>query len=173
MKKILVMLSTCALVACTGKTTTDNNSSEAVETEVEVVEVESPFNTMSEDQMTKVGNEFLTAVVNGDLQKALTYFSRNYVAEEHDQFLNGRTSQFITEFFAMEYTNEEGNSEWKNIDLSDIKAAKVVKADSGDGLNGSITIELEMADGKKYTGKFTMEMEMPNSEAPTLYGAVG
>ena len=173
MKKIFLLFSVCALAACTGKAPVNGPEAETTTEPTEEMEVEAPYNTLNEEQMKREGNEFLNAIVSGDLQKALTYFSHNYVAEQHDQFQNGNTKQFITDFFANDYTTEEGSKEWKNIELSDIKGAQVIEVDTGDGLSGVIFVELELQDGKKYVGQFTMEMEMPGSETPTLIGAVG
>ena len=160
MKKNFLLIPMCVLaVACTNKPA-NSNTCEAGESSVLEVEgtTEGDYNYQeSEKLITKSAEEFLSAIEKHDLGKALTFFSPEYVAEQHDNFLKGNTEQFFTEFFASEYSKEDGTTEWKNdIQTSDIVVARLVSVSVGDEPEDHITVELELKDGKKYTTSFTM-----------------
>ncbi len=47
-----------------------------------------------------IANGFITTLMEGNLKGTLYFFDPDYVAEEHDSFLEGRTEQFVAEFLA-------------------------------------------------------------------------
>ena len=50
-----------------------------------------------------IANGFISTLTQGHLKGALSFFDPNYVAEQHDDFLEGRTEQFLAEFLAGNY----------------------------------------------------------------------
>lgn len=47
-----------------------------------------------------IANGFISTLMQGNLKGTLYFFDPSYVAEEHDNFLEGRTEQFVQEFLA-------------------------------------------------------------------------
>ena len=45
-----------------------------------------------------ITNAFISTLMQGNLKGTLQFFDPNYVAEQHDDFLEGRTEQFVAEF---------------------------------------------------------------------------
>lgn len=47
-----------------------------------------------------IANSFITTLMEGNLKGTLFFFDPAYVAEQHDDFLEGRTKQFVAEFLS-------------------------------------------------------------------------
>ena len=47
-----------------------------------------------------IAHGFISTLMEGNLKGTLYFFDPNYVAEQHDDFLEGRTEQFVAEFLA-------------------------------------------------------------------------
>lgn len=45
-----------------------------------------------------ITNAFISTLMPGELKGTLQFFDPDYVAEQHDSFLEGRTEQFVAEF---------------------------------------------------------------------------
>ena len=45
-----------------------------------------------------ITNAFISTLMQGGLKGTLQFFDPDYVAEQHDSFLEGRTEQFVAEF---------------------------------------------------------------------------
>jgi hypothetical protein len=45
-----------------------------------------------------IANGFISTLMQGNLKGTLYFFDPDYVAEQHDDFLQGRTEQFVAEF---------------------------------------------------------------------------
>jgi len=45
-----------------------------------------------------ITNAFISTLMQGELKGTLQFFDPDYVAEQHDSFLEGRTEQFVAEF---------------------------------------------------------------------------
>lgn len=45
-----------------------------------------------------ITNGFISTLMSGNLKGTLGFFDPDYVAEQHDSFLEGRTEQFVAEF---------------------------------------------------------------------------
>jgi hypothetical protein len=45
-----------------------------------------------------ITNAFISTLMQGNLKGTLQFFDPSYVAEQHDDFLEGRTEQFVSEF---------------------------------------------------------------------------
>ncbi len=71
-----------------------------------------------------IANGFISTLMEGNLKGTLGFFDPSYVAEQHDDFLEGRTEQFVAEFLS-------GNVKKGYYDmtpkLSRIKSMKVKK----------------------------------------------
>ncbi|MBR6036488.1 MAG: hypothetical protein IKP41_06000 [Bacteroidaceae bacterium] len=50
-----------------------------------------------------ITNAFISTLMQGELKNTLEFFDPNYVAEQHDNFLEGRTEQFVAEFLCGSY----------------------------------------------------------------------
>jgi len=123
MKKIFYILSLFAVCACTntpGKGSADNADNESSYTESN----EEGLPTCKE-YMEELAKGFAEAVEKHDLQKAMTYLSPRYVKEQHDDFLGGRTEQFISELLGG--TLPDGSFSCPRI--SEIVSVEVLNAD--------------------------------------------
>lgn len=50
-----------------------------------------------------ITNAFITTVMQDNLKASLAFFDPDYVAEQHDSNLEGRTEQFVSEFLCGTY----------------------------------------------------------------------
>ena len=66
-----------------------------------VVEVHAQNYTKS--TVKGIANGFIAELMQKNLRGTLGFFDPNYVAEQHDDFLEGRTEQFVAEFLAGSY----------------------------------------------------------------------
>jgi hypothetical protein len=85
----IVLISLLFLVSCT---TPKNLPNGAVEVKL--------MNSMDE-----FVTEFLSAVIAKDQIMVMVMMHPSYVKEQHDEFLEGRTKQFLSEFFGAEFNN--------------------------------------------------------------------
>lgn len=109
----------------------------------------------SEEYMTAFTNEFATAYLQGNLQKALQFFSPQYVAEQHDNALGGRTEQFIAEFLSGAYTNDAGEEVYLSPKAEEISTITVVQVECA----GSpiVTVSVGLKNGKFYNVPLSTE----------------
>lgn len=116
-----------------------------------------------------ITNSFIATLMSGDLQGTLEFFDPNYVAEQHDSFLEGRTEQFIAEFLAGSYKK---GFYFITPELSRIKSMKVKKT-CCDLEKNEIYADVEIL--MDYGVKYTVRLEMLVTEYGDLrfIGAVG
>ena len=107
--------------------------------------------------------------MSGDLQGTLEFFEPNYVASQHDSFLEGRTEQFVAEFLAGSYKK---GFYFITPELSRIKSMKVKKT-CCDLEKNEIYADVEIL--MDYGVKYTVRLEMLVTEYGDLrfIGAVG
>ena len=116
-----------------------------------------------------ITNSFIATLMNGDLQGTLEFFEPNYVAEQHDNFLEGRTEQFVAEFLAGSYKKD---FYFITPQLNRIKSMKVKKTCCNLKKNEIYAnVEILMDYGVKYTVK--LEMVITESGDLFFIGAVG
>ncbi len=116
-----------------------------------------------------ITNSFIATLMSGDLQGTLEFFDPNYVAEQHDSFLEGRTEQFVAEFLAGSYKK---GFYFITPELSRIKSMKVKKT-CCDLEKNEIYADVEIL--MDYGVKYTVRLEMLVTEYGDLrfIGAVG
>lgn len=68
-----------------------------------MVVVDANAQEYTKNTVKKITNSFISTLLQGDLKDTLEFFDPNYVAEQHDDFLEGRTEQFVSEFLAGNY----------------------------------------------------------------------
>ncbi|MBR5982869.1 MAG: DUF4878 domain-containing protein [Bacteroidales bacterium] len=119
----------------------------------------------------KITKGFISAVMSGDLKKSLDYFAYEYVREQHDGFLEGRTEQFVMEFIGGVPITKEG----KQLDfvtptlqnIASIKIKDVVII----GEEMYSVIEVKLKDGSKYSTD--LNIVTVDGEMLRFWGAVG
>lgn len=116
-----------------------------------------------------ITNSFIATLMSGDLQGTLEFFEPNYVASQHDSFLEGRTEQFVAEFLAGSYKK---GFYFITPELSRIKSMKVKKT-CCDLEKNEIYADVEIL--MDYGVKYTVRLEMLVTEYGDLrfIGAVG
>jgi len=116
-----------------------------------------------------ITNSFIATLMSGDLQGTLEFFDPAYVSEQHDNFLEGRTEQFVAEFLAGSYKK---GFYFITPELSRIKSMKVKKT-CCDLEKDEIyaNVEILMDYGVKYTVK--LEMHITEYGDIRFIGAVG
>ena len=60
--------------------------------------VDANAQTYKKSTVKGLANGFISTLMEGNLKGTLYFFDPNYVAEQHDDFLEGRTEQFVAEF---------------------------------------------------------------------------
>ena len=116
-----------------------------------------------------ITNSFIVTLLQGDLQGTLEFFEPNYVADQHDNFLEGRTEQFIAEFLAGSYKK---GFYFITPELNRIKSMKVKKTCCDLEKNEIYAnVEILMDYGVKYTVK--LEMVISENGDMCFIGAVG
>ncbi|MCQ2218747.1 MAG: hypothetical protein MJZ33_09765 [Paludibacteraceae bacterium] len=162
MKKILYALTLCTLTACNSKPSASNDQNEIVMAEPDCT-----------SDMTLYTERFAQAYLDGDLKKALTFFSPSYVEEQHDGMLGGRTEQFISEFLGSGiYTDANGEEKYVSWHPNNIVSITVVSVDCNG--NPKITVKIALKNGEIYEEVLDTEMvDTENGPKPMFVGAFG
>ena len=119
----------------------------------------------------KITKGFISAVMSGDLKLSLEYFAPEYVSEQHDSFLEGRTEQFVMEFIGGVPVTKEGKQldyiTPKQRDIASMKIKDVVII----GETMYSVVEVTLKDGSKYTTD--LNIAVVDGEMLRFWGAVG
>ncbi|MBO7591895.1 MAG: hypothetical protein J6T00_00790 [Bacteroidaceae bacterium] len=132
-----------------------------------VVEVNAQEYTKS--TVKGIANGFISTLMQGQLKGVLSFFDPNYVAEQHDDFLEGRTEQFVAEFLAGNYKK---GYYFITPELDRIKSMKVKKTCCDlekDEIYADVQILMD------YGVKYTVRLQLRVTDAGDLrfIGAVG
>ncbi len=123
----------------------------------------------NKNTVKNITNSFITTLMSGDLQGTLEFFDPNYVADQHDNFLEGRTEQFVAEFLAGSYKK---GFYFITPQLNRIKSMKVKKTCCDLKKNEIYAdVEILMDYGVKYTVR--LEMLITENGDMCFIGAVG
>lgn len=116
-----------------------------------------------------ITESFISTLMRGDLEDTLEFFDSNYKEEQHDNFLEGRTEQFVAEFLAGEYKKGYNFITPK---LDRIKSMKVKKTYCDPEKNEIYAdVQILMDYGVKYTVR--LELRINESGEMGFIGAVG
>jgi len=119
----------------------------------------------------KITKGLISAIMSGDLKKSLEYFAPEYVSEQHDSFLEGRTEQFVMEFIGGVPVTKDGEQldfiTPKQKDIASMKIKDVVVLDE----TMYSVIEVTLKNGSKYTTD--LNIEVIGGEMLRFWGAVG
>lgn len=119
----------------------------------------------------KITKGFISAIMSGDLKLSLEYFAPEYVSEQHDSFLEGRTEQFVMEFIGGVPVTKEGKQldyiTPKQKDIASMKIKDVVII----GETMYSVVEVTLKDGSKYTTD--LNIAVVDGEMLRFWGAVG
>lgn len=116
-----------------------------------------------------ITNSFIATLMQGDVKGTLEFFAPSYVAEQHDDFLEGRTEQFVAEFLA---GNVKKDYYAITPQLDRIKSMKVKKTccnPEKDEIYADVQILMD------YGVKYTVRLQLIVTESGDLcfIGAVG
>ena len=116
-----------------------------------------------------IANGFISELMQGNLKGTLYFFDPSYVAEQHDDFLEGRTEQFVAEFLA---GNIKKDYYVFTPQLDRIKSMKVKKTYC-DVENDEIYADVQIL--MDYGVKFVVRLQMRVTDSGDLrfIGAVG
>ncbi len=116
-----------------------------------------------------ITKNFISTLMEGDLEGTLFFFDPGYVAEQHDNFLEGRTKQFVAEFLA---GSVKKGANYLTPELDRIKSMKVKKTHC-DPAKDEIYADVQIL--MDYGVKYTVRLELRVTEAGDLrfIGAVG
>lgn len=100
MKKCFFGVALLALTSCTN--TPSSNEGNQMTEENQVTEENQGWEKsiaprFSKEVVAELVNEFSDKITSGKYKEALSCYDPEYVAEQHDSFLEGRTNQFISE----------------------------------------------------------------------------
>ncbi len=116
-----------------------------------------------------ITESFIATLMRGDLYDTLEFFDPDYVTEQHDNFLEGRTEQFVAEFLVGKVKK---GFYYITPELSRIKSMKVKKTcyDPGkDEIYADVQILMD------YGVKYVVRLDMHISQKGDLVfiGAMG
>ncbi|MBP5366316.1 MAG: hypothetical protein J6Y82_10440 [Bacteroidales bacterium] len=174
MKKLYFIFAALALVACKQNNANQTEGAQANDgAEEEYYEEEEGGYALevTEDLIKETAQQFIDYVLKGDYDNALTCFDYEYVEEQYNSFLSGRTNQFIGEYLFGFYVDEKGEEQPFTPDLDQIQSITIIEV-SLEGLNA--TVNVTMKDGKSYNTTMDMTIETLGDTARLgLIGAVG
>ena len=131
--------------------------------------VDANAQTYKKSTVKGLANGFISTLMEGNLKGTLYFFDPNYVAEQHDDFLEGRTEQFVAEFLC-------GNVKKGYYDmtpqLNRIKSMKVKKTCcdlQADEIYADVQIVMDY--GVKYIVR--LQLRVTESGELRFIGAVG
>ena len=116
-----------------------------------------------------IANGFISELMQQNLKGTLGFFDPDYVAEQHDDFLEGRTEQFVSEFLAGQVKK---GFYFITPKIDRIKSMKVKKTNC-DIENDEIwaDVQILMDYGVKYTVR--LQLRVTDSGDLRFIGAVG
>ena len=118
----------------------------------------------------KITKGLISAIMSGDLKKSLDYFAPEYVSEQHDSFLEGRTEQFVMEFLGGVPVTKDGKQlDYITPKLHNIASIKIKDIVIFEEAMYSI-VEVTLKDGSKYTTDLNIAIV---DEELKFWGAVG
>ena len=123
----------------------------------------------NKNTVKNITNSFIVTLMSGDLQGTLEFFDPNYVADQHDNFLEGRTEQFVSEFLAGSYKK---GFYFITPELNRIKSMKVKKTCCDlekDEIYADVQILMDY--GVKYTVR--LQLRVTDDGDLRFIGAVG
>ena len=116
-----------------------------------------------------ITESFIATLMRGDIEDTLEFFDADYKEEQHDNFLEGRTEQFVAEFLAGEYKK---GYYFITPELDRIKSMKVKKTCCDLEKNEIYAdVQILMDYGVKYTVR--LELRIDESGKMGFIGAVG
>lgn len=110
---------------------------------------------------------FESAVESHDSDQIMSHMDPDYVKEQHDNFLGGRTDQFINEFFG---GYKKNTKEFKTVPYREIKKLKLLNL-VHDGDNFYTVSYLVKAKGLKVTCEWSVKIRFNGGN--TAFGMVG
>ncbi|MBQ9666745.1 MAG: hypothetical protein IJV33_09790 [Bacteroidaceae bacterium] len=124
----------------------------------------------TKSKVEEIANGFIsTLLMEKDLKGTLAFFDPSYVAEQHDNFLEGRTEQFVTEFLSG--TVKKGYYDMTP-ELHRIKSMKVKKVCCNPKKEEFYAdVQILMDYGVKYTVR--LDLHVTESGELRFIGAVG
>lgn len=87
---------------------------------------------------------FETEILNNNLTEALSFFDPDYKATQHDDFLAGNTSQFITEFLA---GAPKGEALFRTPKIEEVKSIKLRKIQFEGENEATAILSIKLNDG--------------------------
>ncbi len=112
-------------------------------------------------------NQFASVVVKGDVSQVMSFIDKDYIAFQHDGFLEGRTDQFLSELLAG--TDKDDNFISPSLkDISSVKTGKIVFSE----LDGNeVWFKIGLKDGNVI--KSRLMFYVSEDGKITIVGAVG
>jgi len=126
---------------------------------------------VNEKKLKKFCVGFAKAVESNNAKKCLKFFDSQYVKEQHDVFLEGRTSQFVSEFllgFSEGAFNASGEDRPSLDKVSSMNFLHILR-----DANGNITavFDLQLKSGKSY--RLMAPISVSGSSGFGIVGAMG
>ena len=116
-----------------------------------------------------IANGFISTLMEGNVKGTLGFFDPDYVAEQHDSFLEGRTEQFVAEFLC---GNVKKGFYDMTPELNRIKSMKVKKT-CCDLETGEIYADVKILMDYGVTYIVRLDMKITESGELRFIGAVG
>ena len=126
-----------------------------------------------EKNIRKMTNEFISVIMTGKMDKALHFFSPEYIKEQNYSFLEGRTEQFVMEFLGGFVVSEEGEELGfvtpDKGNIASMRVKNVVVSDDPEAFSYAY-VEIVLKDGRKYVAELPVEVYEGKLK---YHGAVG
>ena len=126
-----------------------------------------------EKNIRKMTNEFISVIMTGKMDKALHFFSPEYIKEQNYSFLEGRTQQFVMEFLGGFVVSEEGEELGfvtpDKGNIASMRVKNVVVSDDPEAFSYAY-VEIVLKDGRKYVAELPVEVYEGKLK---YHGAVG
>lgn len=141
--------------------------------------LDSPILSENKD-LDKFLFSFEKAVLAHDKQGCMSFMSPRYVHEQHDQFLEGRTDQFLREFFSgtveagIQVEGEEKVNNYRSINFNEIKNIELILITSNDALKEVVYRITTNKDMVISCTCFVEDIQEKDAKYPYgIFGAVG
>ena len=126
-----------------------------------------------EKNIRTMTNEFISVIMTGKMDKALHFFSPEYIKEQNYSFLEGRTEQFVMEFLGGFVVSEEGEELGfvtpDKGNIASMRVKNVVVSDDPEAFSYAY-VEIVLKDGRKYVAELPVEVYEGKLK---YHGAVG